>query len=447
MRMKLGYLSLAKGSWINDRLERQRQNSLDSLQSLDAEIVDCGMLVQTEADADSVLRSFQAKGIDAVIAHFITFPLGSIVPRVATSLRVPVLLWAEPEPPMDGGRLAANSFCAANMNAHALYRMNLEYAFVYGKPDKAVNEISSYIKALACVNSLKEFRIGSLGGRVPGFYTSNFNELRLRERFGVEVESVTLLELVQLGKTIQGDPVRQAVDEIVARGNHSDVSDDELNLAGALLAAFRQLQEKYRLDAWAVRCWPEFGDLYGIGVCRILGCMTEQGTPTACEGDVYGALAMQVGTFLTGSPAFFCDLISFDDDGDTGVFWHCGAAPDGLCRTGCQVSLCKHSIMDGGGVKGITGEFPLKSGQVTVLRIGEDRNGAYRILAIEAEGLDTDQLLKGNPLKVRFNRPARAVVQELIDNGIEHHYILVYGNVVPELRVLAKLLGIEMMEL
>lgn len=446
-KLKVGYLSLVKGSWINDSLEGQRTDALRQLQSLDANIIDCGTLIQSETQAEEACEKFAAENVDVIIAHFITFSLGSIVPGIAAKLRKPILFWSEPEPPMTGGRIAANSFCATNMNAHALWKMKLKYSLVYGHADTAIPELARQIAVIACIKKLRNSRIGCLGGRVPGFYTSDFNELAMREKFGAEVETITILELVETARSITGETLAEARKTVTANCSCL-VSDSDLDKGAALFAAFLSLSKKYRLDAWTVRCWPEFSDIYGIGVCHILGCLTNHGIPAACEGDVYGAMAMLTVKALSKSDAFFCDLISFEQNADTGLFWHCGAAPLSLCKPGCTPQLRKHSIIDGGDKKGIASEFPLKPGPVTVLRIGDTRDGNnFRILSISGQGLDTTQMLHGTPLNVRFNRPARELVEKLVDSGFEHHYVLCHGNISVELKLFAKLLDLETVEL
>lgn len=446
-KLKVGYLSLVKGSWINDKLEIQRQQALKDLAVLDVELIDCGLLIQSEVEAEQVFRKFEEARVDVILAHFITFSLGTIVPGMAVKLRKPVIFWSEPEPPMTGGRIAANSFCATNMNAHALWKMDLKYCLVYGHAETAVPELARRLKVIGCIKKLQNVRVGSLGGRVPGFYTSDFNELAMREKFGVEAEGITLLELVKVAESIPGDELAEAVTQVKG-DSKCFVSADELNKGAALFAAFNKLTKKYRLDAWTARCWPEFSDLFGIGVCHILGCMTNSGIPTACEGDMYGAVAMLMVKELSGSDAFFCDLISFDQTGDTGLFWHCGAAPRSLCKPGCTPELRKHSIIDGGDKKGIAVEFPLKPGPVTVVRIGDTLDGkGFRLLSISGEGVDTLQLLHGTPLTVRFNRPASELVEKLVDSGFEHHYVLCHGDIKAELRQFAKMLDLELIEL
>ncbi len=447
-KLKVGYLSLVKGSWINESLESKRKHALESLSKLDCELVDCGLLIQSETEAVTVTEKFEAAGVDVILAHFITFSLGTVVPGMAVKLGVPVIFWSEPEPPMLGKRIEANSFCASNMNAHALWKMNVKYSLVYGDHNKALKELEARIKVFACLKYLKNVRIGSAGGRVPGFYTSNFSELAMRAKFGAEVEGITLLELVSNAGKIKPEALKTALAEVKGKACCSDLSKEELEKGAALYASFKELTAKYRLDAWTVRCWPEFADIYGIGVCHILGTLTGSGVPAACEGDVYGALAMLITKEISGRAPFFCDLISCEPEGDTGIFWHCGAAPVELCKENCCPELKKHSIINGGGKMGIASEFPLQKGSVTVLRIGESRDGAsYRMLIIKGEAQDTEQLLHGNPLKVRFNRSASELVEKLIGSGFEHHYVMARGDISAQLKFMAAQLDLEVIEL
>ena len=164
-KLKVGYLSLVKGSWINTRMEGERQQALKALVKLNVEIIDCGLLIQNEVEAEQVYHKFEEARVDVILAHFITFSLGTIVPGMAVKLRKPVIFWSEPEPPMTGGRIAANSFCATNMNAHALWKMNLKYSLVYGHADTVMPELLRQFKVLECVKKLAQIRIGSLGGQ------------------------------------------------------------------------------------------------------------------------------------------------------------------------------------------------------------------------------------------------------------------------------------------
>ena len=445
-KVKVGYLSLVKGSWINESLAGQRAEALKLLNSLEIELVDCGELLQSEAQAAEAVERFAECRVDCLLVHFLTFALGACAPSAARKLGVPVIFWSVPEPPMCGGRLQANSFCATNMNAHALWRMGLNYSFVYGDGDSVREKLAEKFAVVRAVRELANLRIGSVGGRVPGFYTSNYDELGLCAKFGVETEKITLLEVVEKARNIlngAANPVCEAADRVLIQ----DITSEEMRKLKALYQALVETAEKYRLSSFALRCWPDVNDIYGLGVCGLIGMLNESGYVTACEGDVLGAVAMKLAQCLSGGAIpFFCDWIYFDEHENTGIVWHCGAAAPSLCRAGCSPRFCKSSIIDGGGVKGVTCEFPLKPGRVTMLRLGETREpGKYRLFATAGTALDTDQILRGNPLNVKFDRRISEMLDTVIENGIEHHYVVVHGDIMDKLRLFAKWMDLELL--
>jgi hypothetical protein len=48
---------------------------------------------------------------------------------------------------------------------------------------------------------------------------------------------------------------------------------------------------------------------------------------------------------------------------------------------------------------------------------------------------------------LRFDRPAREVADQIIGEGLEHHIAITYGDVVPELLALARILAMPVLRL
>ena len=48
---------------------------------------------------------------------------------------------------------------------------------------------------------------------------------------------------------------------------------------------------------------------------------------------------------------------------------------------------------------------------------------------------------------LRFDRPALEVADRIIREGLEHHVAITYGDFVPELLALARILGMPVLEL
>ncbi|UKI31000.1 MAG: hypothetical protein L6W00_24600 [Lentisphaeria bacterium] len=217
--------------------------------------------------------------------HFVTFPVGATIPAAATRLDVPFVLLANPEEPGPGKMWEQNSFCGANMAAHGLNRLRKRYCFVMARPEETAEALKKPLAVVRAVKMLRNLRIGLAGGRVPGFYTSNFDELLLRREFGVAVEVLDLLEIVKTADTLTEAELaaaRKVVKESAAKVNA--VSAADLELAAKMYGSFRKTAEKYQLSTYAVRCWPEFSDLFGIAPCAVLGMLSDTGFATSCEG-------------------------------------------------------------------------------------------------------------------------------------------------------------------
>ena len=448
--LKVVYLPLTKANWVNAELEDARAKSRAFLAALPGVTVVGGdKMVEDEAGAMAVLEKYRNEGVDLVVAHLLSFSLGVVLPRFAKVLNVPVVLWAIPEPPPNGGRLRANSFCAANMFSHILYKLYVPYFNVFGNisDEDTAKQLTSAVNVTRTLACLKELRIGSIGGRVPGFFTSDYDEMLLRNKIGTEVVPLTALEAVALSRDLP-EAEKEAAKKILLQDaclHATDApTDAQFDKSAALFAAVRKMMDKYMLGAVTLRCWPEViaDEMFGITLCSTVGHLNNHGTLAVCEGDVYAAVMLTAMRELTGQNVFFCDIIKLD--GDFGVAWHCGAAPCSLCKPGFKPEIRRSSTVGGGGVKGCVCEFPLKPGRVTFARIGETRDGSgFRLLITTGEGLDTDLNVRGNPLKVKFDAGCDVVRKELLNNGWEHHFAMAYGDLTEELLALGRALNIE----
>lgn len=446
-KLTIGYVPCAKGSWVDKRLETIRAQGREALcqASSDTRVVGGDTLITTETEVEQLLDTLEAERVDVIVVHFITFALGAVIPMIVERLKVPVLLWSMPEPPMQGGRISSNSFCAVNMNAHAMWKLGYDYVHVHAPLEAAAGPLGRKINVFKCLKRLSRYKLGVVGNRVPGFYASNGDELLLRRELGVEIELITLWELIEHTRKITGQKQAEGLKVLTDSGSPTEgVNAAELNKGAALFEAFLALKEKYQLDCFSVRCWPEFGDMLGIAVCAISSLLNDEGILTGCEGDIYGTVTMMMERELTGGLPFFCDLISIDSDENVGMTWHCGAAPASLCCSSAKPELRKHSIMDGGGKKGLTMEFPIKPGRVTMARLSENQKGdAFRMLITTGTAIPTDQVLRGNPMKIKFDADLSKIARTLVYEGFEHHFSVIHGDIVEELKDICRLRKIE----
>ncbi|MCK9412932.1 MAG: L-fucose/L-arabinose isomerase family protein [Prolixibacteraceae bacterium] len=441
-KLRIAYIPLAKGTWLNERGYKTREQSIEELKKNPVvEIVTPDFIVTNDDEAYKTCEFFRNTHVDVMLVQFIGFAPGSIMAILATAIAAPIVLWSIPEAPMTGGRLEVNSFCGSNLNAFILSKLKRKYKYIFSSVECIAEKLAPVVRVLSVIKTLRRTKIGLVGSRVPGFYTSNFNELELRRILGVEVQYITLLELIHVADRITSEEIDKVLPRFTSI-ERDKVTDEEVFKSVRLYLSFRKLAEKYNLDAYAIKCWSEFGDIYGIGVCSCLSFLSTDGIICACEADINGAVNMIINNLLCSQVPFFCDFISYDEHENTGIVWHCGAASETLCKADCSGKLCKHGSIDGGNKKGVTYEFPLKSGPVTFCSFGEGNDG-HRLLLTTGNAFDTQQIIKGNPLNIKFDCSVKDLVETIIYQGFAHHYVVIHNNNFDDLVDLCKWLDIE----
>ncbi|MBD3253737.1 MAG: fucose isomerase, partial [Candidatus Lokiarchaeota archaeon] len=149
-----------------------------------------------------------------------------------------------------------------------------------------------------------------------------------------------------------------------------------------------------------------------------------------------GSLSMLAHRAVGGNAPFLADFSQVNFEEDFALLWHCGVAACNLWDGKCVRSL--DSYFAGG--KGVTADFVMKSGNISLLRI-DYALGDYRILLQTGEAIPMEKELKGTYLKAKFPQHIRKILDKIIDNGIAHHISVVYGDFIKQFEILAKLLN------
>ncbi|NLC81365.1 MAG: hypothetical protein GX748_09300, partial [Lentisphaerae bacterium] len=211
---KVGFIALTKASWATPEIDNLRKTALASLKTLPYEIVDGNGLTTTAAEASALCTDLRKQDVSAVVVFMATFPVGAIIPVIAKELPVPVVLVSTPEKPQAGGMWTQNSFCGSNMAVHTLRKLGRKNTFVFGPADRTGELVKKPLTLIKCLSDLAAAKIGLVGGRVPGFYTSNCDEMRLRAKIGSEVEVIDIIELVDTAKKLSAEEAARGVEAV-----------------------------------------------------------------------------------------------------------------------------------------------------------------------------------------------------------------------------------------
>ena len=466
--LRLGVLPLARATFDVPFAEEVAAAAFAALDATGAEIVGSRDLLFDADETERAIAEIADGEVDLVVLLQVTFSDASMADVIGDALDAPLLLWAFPEA-RTGGRLRLNSFCGINLAGHALNLRGRRYHYLYAAPDAvdlgaelrrmATEEpprwgdhvvpdpagmpADAVERARAVAVRLGEARVGVVGDHPVGFHPCAYDPGELGGLTGVTVERLELDDLFGTARAVPDDTAAS----LVATATDSltgvvDVDQDELTASLKLYPALRSLADQHRLDGLAVRCWPECFTEYGGANCAPAGLMNDDRIPTACEADVYGNVTALVLQWLADAPALVADLVDVDTDDDTGVLWHCGKAPLSMADPEAVPTATVHSNRR----KPLLNEFPLKPGRVTVARLS--RAGGHHHLVIGGgEMLRAPLAFSGTAGVIRFDRSGRDVVDTVMYDGLEHHYGLVYADVRDELRALAGLWGIHVIDL
>ena len=84
--------------------------------------------------------------------------------------------------------------------------------------------------------------------------------------------------------------------------------------------------------------------------------------------------------------------------------------------------------------------------RVTVFRVGKKADGSFRFFLLPGKALDKPKQFCGTSVVVETQNPAKEIVNQSVRDGWEPHFVVIYGDVMEELKVLGNMLGIETVE-
>ena len=401
---------------------------LKNLEQIQWEIIE-DLIIEVD-DAQKAAHILASKEIDALVCISGTFALGHLILELNKVIKKPILLWGLEELPYDGGKIRLNSVCGINLNTSNLYKAGVrDYQVVIG------NQIDeNWLNAIRIIKAFSTSRIGIIGYRAKGFFNLDIDELDLYRQLGVLVDHFELDEIYNY--VVSSNKVEERVQQVKSIFDVSDLNEHQILKVAELSAKFESFMENNRLGALAIRCWPEFAGNFGISPCAAMSILQSEGRILTCEGDLLGSLSMLAHKAIGGETPFLADFSQVDLKENFGLLWHCGVAACNLWDEKCVRSL--DSYFAGG--KGVTADFVMKPGEISLLRI-DYSPGEYRIFLQKGMGIPMDKELKGTYVKVRFEENIKYVLDKIIQNGIAHHISVVYGEFIKPLEIFARLKG------
>ncbi|MBR1490352.1 MAG: hypothetical protein IJ611_06540 [Bacteroidales bacterium] len=302
----------------------------------------------------------------------------------------------------------SNSLAASLEILSYLRQQGLKGEVLHGSETYLQERVHAIVQVQEARLRLRDKRIGVIGQPSDWLIASHADPMAVLDRLGVRMVEIPMEELlVEIGKA-QGEsaPEGQEMPRKVR---------DAYPGAVKIYHALKVLVEKYRLDAFTLRCFDLLTAVGNTG-CLALACFNSEGVPASCEGDVPALLSMMIANALTGISGFQANPARIDTETGEMLFAHC-TIPFNMVE---NWSFDTH-FESGIGV-GIHGIFP--EGPVTVFKVSGDLK---RHFAAEGElvGNQYEQDLCRTQVNLKLSpEDARYFLTDPIGN----HHIIIPGH-------------------
>lgn len=438
---------------LKQRLEGYQRKVEERLASCGVEVVSAG-LIDSAPEAALAGQKFAASGLDLIVCYVGTYATSSQVLPVVQRAKVPVLILnLQPAAALDyentdtGEWLANCSTCCVPEISNAFARARTPFRVVsgmLGDDPLAWNEIEEWCHAARAARALRTSRIGFLGHTYPGMLDMYSDFTGVTAQTGAHIE---VLEMCDLDRCVRAVGEAEVAAKLRVAGEVfriEDASEPDLDWAARVAAGLDRLVEEFDLDGltYYYRGWE--GNLYErLGAGLILGnsLLTARGVPASGEGDLKNCLAMLIlDRFDAGGS--FTEFYAMDFRENFVLMGHDG--PAHLAISGQRPVLRGLRLYHGKRGHGVSVEFSVKSGPVTLLAITQTADGSLKLLTAEGVSEPGPILKIGNTnSRLRFPLGPREFVNRWCQEGPTHHCALGIGHKQSVVAKLGELIGLR----
>jgi L-arabinose isomerase len=426
----------------------------EQIGKMDVELVDVGFISDAQEGAVAA-EKLRAAGCDLIVMFLTTYMTSSMVIPSAQRSSAPVLVInMQPTEQMDhanfdtGAWLAYCGACPLPEIANAFERAGVPFRSVSGflHEERAWKKIYSWIQAASVKSILRNSRHGIMGHLYPGMLDVSTDMTMVTTHFGGHMEVLEFDDLRVRVEKVSEKEIDKVLDE--ARSIFEidkTVVEEDFRWAGKVAVGLRQLVDEFDINSLAYYHRGLDGEIHErLGAGMILGCslLTAEGVPAVGEYELRTSIGMLMLDRM-GAGGSFTEFQALNFNQGVVEMGHDG--PAHLAISNGKPVLRGLGVFHGKRGYGVSVEFDVTHGPVTVFGVTQRRNGTYQFVASEGKVVDGPRLKIGNTTSlIDFGVNPGEWCDAWSATGVPHHWALGTGHRVADLKSIAELLDIEM---
>ncbi len=443
---------------LKERLEGYQREVETIVAGFGAQVVSAG-LVDTAERAREAGKQFAREGVDLILCYVGTYATSSQVLPVVQRTPVPVVvLNLQPTAALDyentdtGEWLANCSACCVPEISNAFTRSRIDFHVVSGVlhgDENAWCEIKSWCQAAVAAAALRQSRIGFLGHTYPGMLDMYSDFTMIQAQTGAHVEVLEMCDLDKLVKQVtdaEAAAKRAEAESVFCLA--STVNQEDFNWGARVAAGLDRLAADFALDGLTYYYRGLDGNEYErLGAGLILGnsLLTARGIPASGEGDLKTCIAMMIMDRL-GAGGSYTEFYAMDFVDNFVLMGHDG--PGHIAISDEKPVLRGLGMYHGKRGYGVSVEFKVRTGPVTILGLTQTVDGRLKLLAAQGESIPGPILRIGNTnSRLKFPLGPAEFVNRWCMEGPTHHCALGTGHQVEALKKVSQLLHVPFVQI
>lgn len=439
-------------SGLKERLEGYQREVEARVTAAGIDVVSAG-LVDTAPAAVLAGERFAGANLDLILCYVGTYATSSQVLPVVQRAKVPVLILnLQPSAALDyentdtGEWLANCSACCVPEISNAFTRARVRFRVVSGTlrdDPEAWGEIEAWCHAARAASALRTSRIGFLGHTYPGMLDMYSDFTAVSAQTGAHVEVLEMCDLDACVNQVTPAEIDNVLETTRGIFTLENAPDEDLQWAARVAAGLDRLTAKFSLDGLTYYYRGLDGNQYErLGAGLILGnsLLTARGIPASGEGDLKTCLAMLIMDRF-GAGGSYTEFYAMDFKENFVLMGHDG--PAHLAISGRQPVLRGLGLYHGKRGRGVSVEFNVKTGPVTLLGMTQTADGSLKMLTAQGESIPGPILKIGNTnSRLRFPLGPRQFVNAWCQEGPTHHCALGVGHTAASVSKLGELMSL-----
>ena len=447
---------------LKPQLEGYQSEVEGRLRGFGARVVSAG-LVDNAPAAAAAGDLFIQSNVDLVVCYVGTYATSSqVLPAVLRVNRPVLVLNLQPTPQLDYENIDTRDWlanccaCCVPEISNAFARSRIGFNVVSGQlrdDARAWGIIQEWVQAVAVQRALNRGRIGFLGHTYPGMLDMYSDFTMVQAQTGAHIEVLEMDDLEARVESVTPEQVesKQAeilnVFEVAVAGSDKisrPVLPEALEWSARVACGLDALVADFDLNGltYFYRGWNgnRFEQL-GAGLIVGNSLLTARGIPCSGEGDLKTCLSMLVLDRL-GAGGSYTEFYAMDFVDQFVLMGHDG--PGHLGISDQKPRLRGLGVFHGKRGYGLSVEFRVTTGPVTILGTTQTADGRLKFLVAEGESRPGPTMKIGNTnSRLHFALPPAEFMDSWCAHGPTHHVALGVGHQRTKIQKLARLLNLD----